>query len=79
MNKTTGKTGCPKCAKRHGGRKADGTRQKHPTFARAEHALLEQWDHDKNRENGDVPDNTTLKSQKLICWLVDWLVGWLID
>ncbi len=68
MNKTTGKTGCPKCAKRHGGRKADGTRQKHPTFARAEHALLEQWDHDKNRENGDVPDNTTLKSQKLIWW-----------
>jgi len=68
MNKTRGKTGCPKCAKRNGGRKADGTRQKHPTFAQAKHALLEQWDHDKNRENGDSPDNTTLKSQKLIWW-----------
>ena len=66
--KTTGKTGCPKCAKRNGGRKADGTRQKHPTFAKAKHALLEQWDHNKNRENGDSPDNTTLKSQKLIWW-----------
>ncbi len=67
-DKTRGKTGCPKCAKTHGGRKADGTRQKHPTFARAEHALLEQWDHDRNRENGDFPDNTTLHSQKLIWW-----------
>ena len=67
-NKVYGKTGCPKCAKAHGGRKADGTRQKHPTFERAKHALLEQWDYDKNRENGDFPDNTTLQSGKLIWW-----------
>ncbi len=67
-NKTRGKTGCPKCAKRNVGRKADGTRQKHPTFAQAKHALLEQWDHDKNREIGDFPDNTTLQSNKLIWW-----------
>ncbi len=44
------KTGCPKSAKVNGGRKADGTRQKHPTFAAAKHALLEQWDHDRNIE-----------------------------
>ena len=45
-------TGCPKCAQAHPGRAADGTRQKHPTSARAKHALLDQWDHDRNRENG---------------------------
>jgi len=62
------KSGCPKCAKVNGGRKADGTRQKHPTFAAAKHALLEQWDHDRNRENGNSPGNTTLRSRKLIWW-----------
>ena len=61
-------TGCPKCAKANGGRKADGTRQKHPTFAAAKHALLQQWDHDRNGENGNFPDNTTLQSNKLIWW-----------
>jgi len=68
LGKTRGKTGCPKCAKANAGRKADGTRQKHPTFARAKHALLEQWDHDRNNENGNFPDNTTLQSNKLIWW-----------
>ena len=63
--KTNGKTGCPKCAQAHRGRAADG---KHPTFARAKHALLEQWDHDRNRESGNFPDNTTLRSGKLIWW-----------
>ncbi|DBA66521.1 TPA: hypothetical protein ACH3X2_002491 [Trebouxia sp. C0005] len=67
-SKTHGKSGCPKCAKRNSGRKADGTRQKHPTFAKAKHALLEQWDHDRNPENGNFPDNTTLQSQKLTWW-----------
>ena len=47
--KTRSKTGCPNCAKANAGRKADGTRQKHPTFANVKHALLEQWDHDRNR------------------------------
>jgi len=68
LNKAHGKTGCPKCAKANGGRKADGTRQKHPTFAAAKHALLQQWDHDRNGENGNFPDNTTLQSNKLIWW-----------
>ncbi|DBA98586.1 TPA: hypothetical protein ACH3X1_014384 [Trebouxia sp. C0004] len=67
-NKACGKTGCPRCAKINTGRKADGTRQKHPTFAAAKHALLQQWDHDRNRENGHFPENTTLQSHKLIWW-----------
>ena len=62
MRKSRGKTGCPKCAK------ADGTRQKHPTFEEAKHALLQQWDHDRNRESENFPDNTTLQSGKLIWW-----------
>jgi len=67
-DKARGKTGCPTCAKANVGRKSDGTRQKHPTFATAKHALLQQWDHDRNRENGHFPDNTTLRSGKLIWW-----------
>ncbi len=62
------KTGCPKCARTIAGRKADGTRQKHPTFAAVKHGLLEQWDHDRNSKNGNLPDNTTLRSHKLIWW-----------
>jgi len=66
--KATYKTGCPKCAKANGNKRADGSRQKQPTFAKAKHALLEQWDHEKNRENGNVPDNTSLQSNKRIWW-----------
>ncbi|KAA6421106.1 MAG: hypothetical protein FRX49_09016 [Trebouxia sp. A1-2] len=66
--KTRFRSGCPKCAKAHAGRKADGTRQKHSTFAEAKHVLLQQWDHDRNTENGTLPDNTTLRSNKLIWW-----------
>ena len=47
-----GKSGCPKCAKANGNVPAEGTRQQHPTFAKAKHALLQHWDHDQNRENG---------------------------
>ncbi|DBA77914.1 TPA: hypothetical protein ACH3X2_008339 [Trebouxia sp. C0005] len=67
-NKVCGKTGCPQCAKADAGRKADGTRQKHPTFAMAKHALLQQWDRDSISKNGNFPDNTTLRSSKLIWW-----------
>ncbi len=66
--KARGKTGCPKCAKANGNMPADGIRQKHPTFARAKHALLQQWDHDRNKESGNFPDNTSLRSHKLIWW-----------
>ncbi len=61
--KTRSESGCPKCAKTN-----RGTRQKHPTFAVAQHVLLEQWDHDRNRENGNFPDNTVLQSNKFIWW-----------
>ncbi len=40
MMKARVKTGCPKCAKANAGRKADGTRQKHPTFAEAKHGTM---------------------------------------
>ena len=65
LNKVSGKTGCPKCARANGGRKA---RQKHPTFAAANHALLQQWDHDRNSMNGNFPSFTKLRSSKLIWW-----------
>ena len=68
MQRARNNSGCPNCAKANGGRKADGTRQKHPTFAREQHALLQQWDHDRNSENGNFPDNTTLQSNKVIWW-----------
>ena len=68
MRLARSKSGCPKCAKANGGRTADGTRQKHLTFAAAEHALLQQWDHGSNRGNGNFPDKTTLRSNKLIWW-----------
>ena len=67
MDKAHGETGCPKCAKADGCRGVDGTRQKRPTFAAAQHALLQQWDHDRNTDNGNFPDNTTLQSNKLQC------------
>ena len=68
FHKTYSQTGCPKCAKANGHRRADGTRRTHPTFAVAYHALLEQWDHNRNRGIGHFPDNTTLRSDKLIWW-----------
>ncbi len=68
LTKVSYETGCPNCAKANGNMPADGTRQKHPTFAVAKHALLQQWDHDRNRESGHFPDNTTLRSKKLIWW-----------
>ena len=68
LTRTQGKTGCPKCAKANGGRKADGTRQKHPTVAFAHHALLEQWDHNRNTENSNFLSNTTLQSRKVMWW-----------
>ncbi|DBA98679.1 TPA: hypothetical protein ACH3X1_014458 [Trebouxia sp. C0004] len=64
--KTTGKSGCPKCARTN--KRTDSTRQKQPTFTFAKHALLEQWDHDRNSKNGNFLTNTTLGSHKLIWW-----------
>ena len=68
MLKARRNSGCPQCTKANGNVNADGTRQKHPSFAKAKHALLEQWDDDRNRKNGNFPGNTTLQSHKLIWW-----------
>ena len=61
-SRTTKGCGCPKC-QRHGRRK-DGSRRKHPTFAECNHALLSEWDRDKNAERGLFSKNITLGSNK---------------
>ena len=37
----------------------DGTRHKHPRFAKSRHALLQQRDHDRNEKFGNTLDNIT--------------------
>ena len=64
-------SGCPQCAKAHGGRSKDGARKKHPTFASCNHPLLSQWDHDRNAREGNYPKNTTMGSSKRIWWTCD--------
>ena len=69
LSKAIHKTGCPKCTKAKFVRKTDSTGYTgHPTFAMAKHALLQQWDHERNRVDGNSPDKTTLRSGKLIWW-----------
>jgi len=66
--KACNNSGCPKCAKVNGNMRADSTRQKQPTFAEAKHALLEQWNFDRNIANRHFPGDITLGSNKLIWW-----------
>ena len=54
--------GCPKCPPR-------GAVTRHPTFAKCQHLLLEEWDHKRNEACGNYPRNTTLRSGKQIYWL----------
>ena len=61
--------GCPKCYSRRNGRRMDGSRHKHPTFAECNHALLSEWDHDKNAEKDLFPEDVTLRSQKPVHWV----------
>ena len=59
------KAGCPQCAQN---KKTTIKQIKHPTIA--EHpALLAQWDHACNAEQGQFPHNIRLKSNKQIFWL----------
>ena len=53
-------TGCATCYHKRRGRRKHGSRHKHPTFAECRHALLSEWDHDRNAEHGMFPENTTL-------------------
>ena len=62
-------TGCPKCYRKRCGRRKDGSRRKHPTLAECNHALLSEWDHDKNAEQGLFPEDITLASGKPVRWV----------
>ena len=58
------KAGCPQC-----GQISKCNKQiKHPTIAE-DPALLAQWDHARNAEQGQFPHNIRLKSNKQIFWL----------
>ena len=54
-------SGCPHCS--------SGKYSKQPTFQAVEHTLLQQWDHERNAEDGIYPHTTTLKSNKLVHWV----------
>ena len=56
-------SGCPRC------RYSSGNYSKHPTFQAVQHTLLQDWDHDRNAKDGIHPDDTTLKSKKLVHWV----------
>ena len=71
LSKARQNSGCPRCARANGGCNKDGVRQTHPTFASSGHHLLSQWDHSLNERDGNYPDNTTLRSGKLIWWTCD--------
>ncbi|DBA85641.1 TPA: hypothetical protein ACH3X1_005216 [Trebouxia sp. C0004] len=61
VDKVRGKTGCPKCAKANGGRKADGTRQKHPTFIASAFGLKQKEDEHSlrmDRERAELEDRS---------------------
>ncbi|DBA84555.1 TPA: hypothetical protein ACH3X2_006139 [Trebouxia sp. C0005] len=62
-------TGCATCYNKRRGRRKDGSRRKHPTFTECNHALLSEWDHDRNAERGQFPQNITLGSHKPVHWV----------
>ena len=62
-------SGCPKCYGKRAGHRKDVSRHKHPTFAKCNHTLLSEWDHDRNAEQGMFPEDITLSSQKLVHWV----------
>ena len=68
-HRVSGGTGCPKCYGKRVGRRQDGSRRKHPTFAECNHALLSEWDHDANAEQALFPENITLSSGKPVHWV----------
>ncbi len=68
-DRVSGSTGCPKCYRKRIGHRKDGSRHKHPTFAECNHALLSEWDHVKNAEQGLFPEDITLRSHKPVHWV----------
>ena len=57
-------SGCPLCSQ------AQATQVTQPTFAAAEHALLQEWDCERNALNGLHPHSITLGSRKRVHWCV---------
>lgn len=68
-HRVSGGCGCPHCYTKRSGRRKDGSRHKHPTFAECNHALLSEWDHDRNAEQGLFPEDITLCSNKPVHWV----------
>ena len=58
-----GDSGCPRCSK------ALPIGRKQPTFEAAHHALLLEWDYQRNALDGIHPHTTTLGSQKRVHWV----------
>ena len=58
------KAGCPQCGQNAKSKK----KIQHPTITE-DPALLAQWDHARNAEQGHFPDQIRLKSAKQIFWL----------
>ncbi len=56
-------SGCPLCSQ------AQATQVTQPTFAAAEHALLQEWDCERNALNGLHPHSITLGSRKRVHWV----------
>ena len=55
--------GCPRCSS------SNKKYSKQPTFEEEQHLLLYEWDHERNAMDGIFPDNTTLRSNKLVHWV----------
>ena len=53
--------GCPRCSY--------SSNSKQPMFQEEQHALLHEWDHERNAELSIFPHNTTLQSNKLVHWV----------
>ncbi len=68
-SRVTKGSGCSKCYSARTGHRKDGSRYKHPTFAECNHALLSEWDHTKNAEQGLFPEDITLRSSKPVHWV----------
>ncbi len=56
-------SGCPRCSR------AQAIKAKQLTFAAAEHALLLEWDYERNAADGIHPHSTTLGSHKRVHWV----------
>ena len=48
------------------GRKADGSRTRHPTFQASDHPLMLEWDEEANNRDGLLPDKVKLRSTKQV-------------